>query len=311
MGSSTATDSDGSEVDTSFIGWPALRISRGLTVATCLALVLAAGEPAAQVAVSSTSTLTPAAMETFLLEARIIKEQGAGGGVTGSRLVTMTDGTITHDAHVQTVDISQTVFHAGEHSETNFKDTYRYNIAAYRVARLIGLTTVPMSVKRYVNGKEASVTWWVDDIAMDEKARVKARTSGPNPGRTGEQIQTMRVFDELIQNKDRNLGNILWDEGWTLWLIDHTRAFRLNKKLLKPERLVRCDRELLQSLRTLAAEPLKEAVGDSLTKYEQEALLARRDQIVKIYDDRIAKYGEATVLFTAASAVRGDRDRSP
>jgi hypothetical protein len=250
-------------------------------------------------------------METFLLEARIIKDRGAGGGVTGSRLVTMTDGTITHDAHVQTVDISQTVFQAGEHSETNFRDTYRYNIAAYRVARLIGLTTVPMSVRRYIDGKEASVTWWVDDIAMDEKARVKARASGPNPARTGEQVQTLRVFDELIQNKDRNSGNILWDKQWTLWMIDHTRAFRLDEKLLKPERLVRCDRRLLASLRTLAAEPLKEAVGDSLTKYEQEALLARRERIVKIYDDRIARYGEAAVLFTAAPPVPGDRGKSP
>ena len=250
-------------------------------------------------------------METFLQEARIIKDRHAGNGVTGSRLVTMTDGTLTHDAHVQTVDISQTVFHAGEHSETNFKDTYRYNIAAYRVARLIGLTTVPMSVRRFVDGKEASVTWWVDDIAMDEKARMKARTSGPNPGRTGEQVQTMRVFDELIQNKDRNLGNILWDKQWTLWMIDHTRAFRLQETLLKPERLIRCDRALLQSLRTLAAEPLKDAVGDSLTKYEQEALLARRDRIVKIYDDRIAKYGEKAVLFTAASAVPDGRGKLP
>jgi hypothetical protein len=280
-------------------------------VAACAALALATAGPVAQVEVSSTSALTPAAMETFLLQARIVKERDAGGGVTGSRLVTMTDGTITHDAHVQTVDISQTVFHAGEHSETNFKDTYRYNIAGYRVARLIGLTTVPMSVKRFVDGKEASVTWWVDDIAMDEKTRVKTHNSGPDPARTGEQIQTMRVFDELIQNKDRNLGNILWDRQWTLWLIDHTRAFRLNKKLLKPERLVRCDRRLLASLRTLAAGPLKEAAGDSLTKYEQEALLARRDRIVKIYDDRIARYGEATVLFTAGPPVAGDRDRSP
>jgi len=297
MGSSTATDSDVSEVETSFIERPPARILRVFAVATCLAVALAVGEPAAQVPISSTPALTPEAMETFLLKARIVKNKNAPGGVTGSRLVTMTDGSITHDAHVQTVDISQTVFHAGEHSETNFKDTYRYNIAGYRVARLIGLTAVPMSVKRLVDGKEASVTWWVDHIAMSEKTRVQKNRSGPNPARTGEQVQTMRVFDELIQNKDRNTGNILWDTQWTLWMIDHTRAFRLQETLLKPERLLRCDRALLQSLRMLAEEPLKDAVGDSLTKYEQEALLARRDRIVKIYDDRIAKYGEKAVLF--------------
>ena len=53
--------------------------------------------------------------------------------------------------------------------------------------------------------------------------------------KTTKQIQIMRVFDELIQNRDRNQGNILWTNDWTMWLIDHTRAFRLGKELLKPE----------------------------------------------------------------------------
>jgi hypothetical protein len=240
-------------------------------------------------------------MEMFLLEARIVNERDAPAGVTGSRLVTLSDGTTTHDAHVQTVDVSMMLFRSGKYSETNFKDTYRYNIAAYRVAQLLDLQTVPMSVKRIVDGKEASMTWWVDDIAMDEKARLKAKYNGPDPDRTTRQLQTMRVFDELIQNKDRNQGNILWDSRWTLWLIDHTRAFRLEKKLLKPGRLLRCDRRLFERLKTITEASLKDAAGDFLTNYEQEALLARRDRIVKLYADRIAKQGEAAVLYGATS----------
>ena len=46
--------------------------------------------------------------------------------------MTLTDGTITQDAQVQTVDISMTMFRAREYPETNFKDTCRYNVAAYR-----------------------------------------------------------------------------------------------------------------------------------------------------------------------------------
>jgi biotin-(acetyl-CoA carboxylase) ligase len=195
------------------------------------------------------------------------------------------------------VDVSATVFQAGRSSEVNIKDTFRYNIAGYRVAQLIGLATVPMSVARAVDGKDAAVTWWVDDVQMDEKARLAKKTFGPNPDRTSKQIQIMRVFDELIQNRDRNQGNILWTKDWTMWLIDHTRAFRLGKELLKPENLTRCDRGLLDRLRAITAESLAAAVGESLTRLEQEALLARRDQIVKHYEDRIAKLGEAVVLF--------------
>ena len=102
----------------------------------------------------------------------------------------------------------------------------------------------------------------------------------------------------MIQNRDRNQGNILWTSDWTLWLIDHTRAFRLGTNLLKPENLSRCDRGLLERLRAITPESLAEAVGNSLTKQEQEALLVRRDRIVKHYEDRIARLGEPVVLFT-------------
>jgi hypothetical protein len=261
------------------------------------ALVLPSLAIAQEAAATPAPTLTPAEMEAFLLKARIARQRDAGGGVTASRRATLTDGRITHDAHIQTVDISESVFQAGKSSEINFKDTFRYNIAGYRVAQLIGLTTIPMSVARSVDGKNAAVTWWVDDVQMDEKARLAKKTFGPNPDRTSKQIQIMRVFDELIQNKDRNQGNILWTKDWTMWLIDHTRAFRTNKQLLKPENLTRCDRGLLEKLRAMTAESLAAAVGDSLNKLEQEALLGRRDLIVKHYEERIAKLGEQVVLF--------------
>jgi hypothetical protein len=245
-----------------------------------------------------TPALSPEAMEAFLLKARVSNLRDAGSGVTNSRRATLTDGQLTHDAHIQTVDIAQSVFEAGRNTELNFKDTYRYNIAGYRVAKLIGLTTVPMSIERAVEGKVAAVTWWVDDVQMDERERMKTKSQGPDPVRTNKQIQIMRVWDELIQNRDRNQGNILWTHDWTMWLIDHTRAFRLNTNLLKPEQLARCDRGLLERLRAVTPEALAKAVGNSLTKQEQEALLARRDKIIKHYDERIARLGEPVVLFT-------------
>ena len=247
---------------------------------------------------ASTPALSPEAMEAFLLKARLSNLRDAGSGVTNSRRATLSDGQLTHDAHIQTVDIAQHVFESGRNTELNFKDTYRYNIAGYRVAKLIGLTTVPMSVERTVEGKVAAVTWWVDDVQMDEKERMKTKSQGPDPVRTNKQIQIMRVWDELIQNRDRNQGNILWTHDWTMWLIDHTRAFRLNTNVLKPEQLARCDRGLLERLRAVTPEALKQAVGNSLTKQEQEALLARRDKIIKHYEERIARLGEPVVLFT-------------
>ncbi len=258
----------------------------------------------AQTATTTTRpVLTPPEMEDFLLHARIIDTVRTLKGVTGARQVTLSDGRMTHDAQVQDVDIYKAIFEVGpKYTEVNFRDTYRYNIAAYRLALLLGLDNVPMSVLRTVNGKPAAVTWWLDDVAMEEGARQKMKPipQGPDPARTAGYIHILRVFDELIQNRDRNAANFLWTKDWTMWMVDHTRTFRLGKNLLKPELLQRCERTLCERMRTLTAPVLAEVMGKSLTKAEIDALLARRDVIVKLFDDRIAQRSEAAVLYTLA-----------
>ena len=74
------------------------------------------------------------------------------------------DGRVKHDAQLQDVDIALPIFNVGpKYSEVDFKDTYRYNIAGYRLSLLLGLDNVPMSVERKVNGKPAAMTWWLDE----------------------------------------------------------------------------------------------------------------------------------------------------
>ena len=244
-------------------------------------------------------TLSPEEMDVFLRTAKITKKANINKGVTDTIRVTLSDGRITHDAQIQDVDIEKTVFEAGKASETNFKDTYRYNIGGYQLARLLGMKNVPMSVLRRVDTKDAAVTWWIDDVQFDEQGRMKQENrQGPNPERTSKQIANRLVFDELIQNRDRNTGNLLWTKDWTLWLIDHTRAFRLGRELMKPDLMTRCDRALLQALRGLTFEGLNKAMGDVMSKDEMNAVLFRRDLIVKHFDDRVARLGEAVVLFT-------------
>jgi hypothetical protein len=246
--------------------------------------------------------LTPEAMERFLQQADIVATKSTKVGVTNAKRVTLFDGQLRHDAQVQDVNIQMPIFNVDpKHSEVNFKDTFRYNIAGYRLSRLLGLDNVPMSVERKLQGKDVAMTWWIDDVMMDEGSRQKQATVGPNPSRTASQIHVLRVFDELIQNRDRNGGNLLWTNDWKMWMIDHTRAFRLGKDLLKPQVLERIDRSLLAKMRELSASGLGDAMGRSLTKEEIAALLARRDALVKFFDDRVAQRGEAAVLYTLAN----------
>ena len=255
--------------------------------------------PAAQEPARSQVTLTPAQMEEFLLRGKIVRTRAAGSGVTNTLRVTLSDGAVTHDAQIQTIDESKPIFRpAGAPPEFNFTDSYRFNIAGYRLAVLLGLDNVPMSVQRLHNSRQAAFTWWLDDVMMDEKARVSKNALGPDRERTAMQVHIMRVFDELIQNRDRNMGNLLWTSDWKMWMIDHTRAFRTGDELLKPLALERVERTLFENMRRLTEEQLKNVMGKSMADFEIEALLKRRDRIVKLFEARIAERGEARVVYT-------------
>ena len=146
--------------------------------------------------------LTPAQTEEFLLRAKVVRTRPAGSGVTGSLRATLSDGTLTHDAQIQTIDQTKPIFRPdGSAPEFNFTDSYRFNIAGYRLARVLELDNVPVSVERSYNGKRAAFTWWLDDVMMDEKARLSKELPGPDGERTSMQVHVMRVFDELIRAK--------------------------------------------------------------------------------------------------------------
>ena len=156
---------------------------------------------------------------------------------------------------------------------------------------------MPVSVERTYEGKGAAFTWWIDDVMMDEKERTTKVLTGPDPERTAMQVHIMRVFDELIQNRDRNTGNLLWTTDWKMWLIDHTRAFRTGDDLLKPDLLQRVERTLFEKMKGLTAHGAGESGGRQPEEYEISPLLKRRDLIVKLFEARIAERGEGRVLY--------------
>ena len=230
------------------------------------------------------SAPSDAEIEKFLKEAKVGRTKSAGKGVTNSLRATLTDGTLTHDAQIQVIDEKKTTGPSAKGTELNFRDSWAFNVAAYRIDRLIGLNLVPVSVERDWRGKTGAYTWWIDDVMMDEGDRLKKKVQPPNPSKWNETMQMVRIFDQLILNVDRNMGNLLITKDWNVWAIDHTRAFRLHKTLPKPENVTRCDRRVLEGLKALNSSVLEREVGKYLTGWEREALLAHRDAIVAIIE---------------------------
>ena len=244
------------------------------------------------------STLTKEQIKQFLLTAKVVGSRDAKKGITGTKRLTLSDGTVTHDASFQGIDEHKSQKQIGMTTELNFVDSYKYNIAAYALAELLGMDDMlPVYVERKVGGNTGSLSWWLP-VKMDEVERHKQKLTAPDPEAWNNQMYKIRVFDELVYDTDPNMTNVLIGEDWKIWRIDFGRAFRLNKEPKDAAKeLVRCDRQLLEKLKALDANALTEKTSHYLSKDEVKAVMARRDKMVAYFQKLISQKGENEVLY--------------
>jgi hypothetical protein len=239
-------------------------------------------------------------MKEFLLKAKVIKEKVTPKGITSPYRLTLSDGTLTHDASFQKVNEYKTSLEFSDgHREINFKDSYKYDIAAYELAKLLGLgDMMPVTVERKYKGDSGAMSWWLP-VKMDEADRLKKSIQPPDVDAWNQQMYKKRVFAELAYDTDPNLTNVLISADWHLWMIDFSRAFRLDKGLRDSKNILqsKCERQLLARLRKLDRDEVTLKTKPFLSKDEVAGIMARRDKIVAIFDDLIAKKGEKEVLY--------------
>ena len=272
---------------------------RARLVRALVVIALVSASPALfQAAPRDEPNFTKEQMREFLLKAKFMGGKPAGKGTTSPSRVTLTDGTVTHDAAFQGVDVHQDdIVLADGRREMNFVDSYLYDIAAYQVAELLGIDDMmPVTVERKWQGTSGALTWWLP-VKMDEEARLKNKVAPPDVEAWGKQMLKMRVFSNLVDDTDRNNGNILYSADWKLWMIDFTRAFRTSKNIRRPAELIRCERQLWAKLQALDVNEVTKATKGYLTKFEIQAMMARRDKIVEHFKQLIAAKGEAEVLY--------------
>jgi len=263
-------------------------IAAALLCLICPCIVRAADE----------TTFTKEQIKNFLLTAKIVKSDRSGKGITHPWRLTLTDGTVTHDASFQGIDEHAAMKQLASGTEIGFVDSYKYNIAAYRLAELLGLDDMlPVYVERKWQGNPGSISWWLP-VKMDEEERLKQKLRAPDLDSWNNQMSKIRVFDQLVDDTDANLTNVLIGEDWKIWRVDFSRAFRSHKDLKNAkENLVRCDRQLFAKLKTLDANELAEKTKHYLDKDDVKAVMARRDKIVEHFQKLISEKGESEVLY--------------
>lgn len=191
-----------------------------------------------------------------------------------------------------------------------YKETWKGEIAAYRLSRHLGLHMVPPTVEREFQGDRGSCQMWLDHwITMAEVREKKLNPPGIKMNAFMKALFLHRAFDNLIYNIDRHLRNYLIMEDWRLILIDHSRSFGTTKKacnnLIYDEKykegpnfiMAELPRAFVEALKALTPETVRTIVGEYLTDQEIACTISRRDLIIAWLDKRIKELGENKVLY--------------
>jgi hypothetical protein len=155
-----------------------------------------------------------------------------------------------------------------------FWESYKADIAAYELDKLLKMDMVPPSVERQLQGVEGAAQLWVDG-ALGVK-------EGDAPGESHRthwesQLVRMAMFDNLIGNRERNRGNMLRDAEWNLILLDHLRAFGIGTEL--PYKMTRIDGAYWAKIESLTRPQLDAALRALIGDSEIQAILDRRERM--------------------------------
>jgi len=241
--------------------------------------------------------------EDFLKTAKVVAQEQITGplAVTNPWILTLEKDGVQHKA------VWKNIF--GERIG-GFKETWKGEIAAYRLSRALGLNMVPVTAEREFQGDRGSCQIWFEAWNnMETILKKKINPPGIKALYNARNLCLQRAFDNLIYNVDRHQRNYLIMEDWRMILIDHSRSFATSKKacsdLIYDEKnkespkfiMETLPRAFFEALKALTAEGARTAVGEYLTDGEIACMMSRRDLMVAWMDKRIAEQGEARVLY--------------
>jgi hypothetical protein len=233
-------------------------------------------------------------LEYFLREAKVTERKEIGTGITKPEKLTLElDGVIRH-AVFKKVDKRH--------------DSWRFEVAAYELDKLLGLGMVPPTVKRKTKGRKGCLQLWVTGTTMQD-----FNGEIPDPETWRQQVSVMWLFDDLIANIDRHLNNAMVSPDYRLILIDNSKTFRQNRKLLNDlngagtgtharfwgvpydkERTryrTRYPADFIAKFRSLTDKQIKKALR-GVYGYNKDLVLKRR----KIILERLAEMGETVLV---------------
>jgi len=271
-----------------------MRAVRSLTVpALALAFTALLGDaptaqapPASAEPISSKSWVGKAAeYEDYLRTAEIVSMQDIGSGVTHPKRARLAPGGPFESFAFKSIKPG---------TYEGYQESYKAEIAAYEIDKLLELNMVPPTVERTIKSETGAAIMWVKPTRS-----FKDMGGPPDPPPQyfeffNRQMTRAKMFDDLIGNLDPNLGNWLVDPAWNLVLIDHSRALTI--RTMMPHKLTRVDAALWDRMKALTEKSLTPALRKWLGRGEIGAIIDRRNKMEKEIDKLVKASGEDAVF---------------
>jgi hypothetical protein len=175
-----------------------------------------------------------------------------------------------------------------------FYESYKSEIAAYELDKLLTLDMVPPKVERRLDTDPGVAVMWVSPTKSFADLGGVPRPPAAQAEAWNRQLVKAKMFQNLIGDIDPNLGNWLVDPMWNLILVDHSRALTDTKKLV--HQMQRVDAGLWSRMKALTEDTLTGTVGVWIGKGEIRAILDRRQSMQEQIDKLIRASSEAQVL---------------
>ena len=175
-----------------------------------------------------------------------------------------------------------------------FHESYKAEIAAYELDKVLGLEMVPVKVERRIKGDLGAAIMWVAPGQTFQELGGPPTPPATHIEKWNLQVIRAKMFHNLIYDRDPNAGNWLVDPAWNLILIDHSRSFTTEKKMI--HEMTRVDRALWEKMKQLDEETLTTALSEWLREEEIRAILDRRDQMEGEINKLVADRGELDVF---------------
>jgi hypothetical protein len=169
--------------------------------------------------------------------------------------------------------------------------SYRAEIAAYELDKMLGLNMVPPTVERVIEGRPGAIQLWINGCKSYKELQGKT----PATSSWNHQVSRTNLFDALIGNTSRNETNLLVDPNWEIVLVDHYLGFSSDTELRNSP--AQFDRRLLARLRALRENELQIRLKGILGNDDIRNVLKRRDALLAHLAKLVAEKGEAAVLF--------------